>query len=201
MSPHRKVVCVLKSGGDFGWEYVERLRRCVLANAKRFVEFHCYTDLPLKTFGVHPLIHDLPGWWSQMEAYRMPGPTLYLDLDTIVVDDLMPMFDAIEEHDALVLEDFLVPQKIATGVVGWKGDMSWLLEEFLAQKVHERYASDESWIMKKGLLRTFEYWQNHVSGIYSYKKHFRNQHAPPDDPRVVCFHGKPRPHEVGWSFR
>ena len=33
---------------------------------------------------------------------------------------------------------------------------------------------------------------------YSYKLHCKD--GVPEDASVVCFHGKPRPHEIGWKI-
>lgn len=35
-----------------------------------------------------------------------------------------------------------------------------------------------------------------MTGIYSYKYHCRDRGGPPNDARVVCFHGEPKPNDV-----
>lgn len=88
------VACVLKSGGDFDAEYVERLRDGVSKHLgpHRFV---CLSDVPVPCERIS-LKHDLPGWWSKMELFRPDtglGDIFYLDLDTVIVGDLSPLLD------------------------------------------------------------------------------------------------------------
>jgi len=44
-------------------------------------------------------------------------------------------------------------------------------------------------------------WQELLPGqIYSYRYHVAKRGAVPADARVICFHGRPRPHEIGWTL-
>lgn len=84
------VACVLKSGGDFDAEYVERLRDGV----KKYlgIRFVCLSDVDVPCERI-PLTQNLPGWWSKMELFRpdIEGDIFYLDLDTVIVGDLRPV--------------------------------------------------------------------------------------------------------------
>ena len=57
--------------------------------------FVCYTDEPIKGVECKPPPCDLPGWWGKLGFFR-PGvitePTLYLDLDMLVVGPLLHLF-------------------------------------------------------------------------------------------------------------
>jgi hypothetical protein len=38
--------------------------------------------------------------------------------------------------------------------------------------------------------------QDVMPGIVSYKRDVLGRNTPPDGARIVCFHGRPRPHEM-----
>lgn len=83
---------------DFTVEDVRRLNQSVSKHIDRPYEFYCLTndmkvDIPACKI---PLKHNWPGWWSKMELHRpdLPaGRTLYLDLDSHVVNSLAPILD------------------------------------------------------------------------------------------------------------
>jgi len=83
-------------GRDFTHEDVYNLRDQVDANIDRHYKFYCLTnDMTVKTPKIE-LINNWPGWWSKMELHRpdLPcGRTLYLDLDTHIVNSLEPILD------------------------------------------------------------------------------------------------------------
>lgn len=173
---------------------------------------------------VLPLKHDIPGWWSKIEAFGIQGPVLYLDLDTVIVGDLTPLAEAIlslRKEQILMLRRFRKPGW-ASGIMGWTRDWSWLLDLFLAQE--KRFIrQDKGWSMrvKHGNLDVSHYrgdqeWiearlnerledirriaaQDVCPGIYSYKHHVRGNKEMPVDARIICFHGHPRPSEVQLS--
>lgn len=88
-------------GRDFSEEDVWRLEESVNKHIDRPYSFYCLTNdcmsqsLPGQRVPLSHL-HDWPGWWSKMELHRgdLPkGRTLYLDLDTHVVNSLQPILN------------------------------------------------------------------------------------------------------------
>jgi hypothetical protein len=85
-------------GRDFVPEDVWRLKQTVDKHMDREYNFYCLTndmkaDLPGTKI---QLLNNWPGWWSKVELFRpdLPcGRTLYLDLDTYVVNNLQPILD------------------------------------------------------------------------------------------------------------
>jgi len=85
-------------GRDFTEEDVIRLRQTVDKHMDRPYKFYCLTndmdaDIPAEKI---ELDYAWPGWWSKMELHRpdLPsGRTLYLDLDSHVINSLGPMLD------------------------------------------------------------------------------------------------------------
>ena len=88
------------------------------------------------------------------------------------------------------------------GVMGWKNDgrMSFLYEDFQKDIIGQYPRGDQAYVSDK--IREVgirpEWVQTLFPGIYSYRRACRN--SLPADARFICFHGKPRPHEVrrGW---
>jgi hypothetical protein len=135
-------VLVLRSGGEFLPEHVERLREQIHQHSNDATVF-LLTDAPrhnprdIKLTGpigvlapplmaCAPLLHDWPGWWGMLEMFRIPGPAIYLDLDTSIVGDLNPLIDLVEtmpENRVLMLNEWggRRGREMATGVTAWRG--------------------------------------------------------------------------------
>lgn len=203
-----KVVCVLRSGGDFDARYVENLAQQVDENLARAYTFICYSDMVFNIPGVVriPLEHAWPGWWSKIEAFRAIGPALYLDLDTAVLGSLDYMASRIlqaateGEQAFWMLRPFRKTERWASGVMAWTGDWTPLYLDFDYQKA-ATLLWDQRWISKQVEGQSQEIWPIQellLNPIYSYKKHCRKE--IPSDASIVCFHGLPRPHTVGAPY-
>jgi len=203
------VVCVLRSGGDYGPEYVENLAQQVDENLARAYTFVCYSDMVFDIPGVVriPLEHAWPGWWSKMEAFRAVGPSLYLDLDTAVLGSLdytaSRIFKASAEGETAfwMLRPFRRGERWASGVMAWTGDWSSLYLDFDYQQA-STLLWDQRWISKQVEAGGQEIWpvqELMLNPVYSYKHHCRKD-GPPSDASIVCFHGLPRPHTIGEPY-
>jgi len=216
------VASVYKTGGDYDEAYVERLAVGVhrmLSLPHRFV---CLTDVVEKFRGCPgldnaiPLQYNCPKWWAKMELFGLPGPVLYFDLDTILtgsIDSLAKWI--IESKDSLLMLRGFYKNDQCSGILGWNGDLKWILNSFVEHYANqatwrkqpnaitmlvrrERFRGDQEWL--RSFLHSYPQLsvtlaQNVVSGIYSYKVHVKNKELPPDA-KVICFHGRPRPHEL-----
>ena len=191
------VVCVLKSGGDFDKDYVFALREGVKEHLPTIEhKFICYTDIPIKNMSIRLLTEDLAGWFSKFEVFKMPGPVLYLDLDTVVVGELETLARDIMYSDETfwMLEAFSPIRKWASGILGWNGDWKWLIP--YCKRYAGLYYMDQDCISRaltnSGITPQVIKRRHHK--IYSYKHHC--QKGLPGDAKIVCFHGKPRPKDV-----
>lgn len=182
------VACVLKSGGCYTPEYVSRLKAGVDANLKGH-DFVCLSDVPVPCDRI-PLTEGLPGWWSKLELLRLPE-ALYFDLDTVITGDLAEIAEY--PHTFTMLSDFYRPERPASGVMAWRGDYSFLLDEYDPDRTYPGHG-DQGYIASK--IEPERFQDLFPGQITSRKvKHTRNSNE-----RVVCFHGAPRPHEVGWKI-
>lgn len=221
-----KIACVLKSGG-FNLEYVFKLLRAVERTVTQKHSFIVLSDLYMPPKGDpirnglentdidwRPLINDLPGWWSKMELFRIPGPVLYFDLDTVLTGNIDGLCNAVYSlyNNMLMLRGFK-HRDVASGVMAWNSDMSWVVEQFLKIVKQATFVEIKDALrMRVGsaMFRGDQEWLSHLfrscntpivfaqdvfKGIYSYKNHVR-QNSVPKNAKVICFHGSPRPHEL-----
>jgi hypothetical protein len=187
-----KIVTVYKSGGQYSQEHVGFfMRQC---------KQHAY-GVPIICLDDQVLEHGWPGWWSKMEAFKVPGPVLYLDLSSIPIGSLAPLLQATCDYDFIVTRDFNPQMRLVQScVMGWRGDMSYLYEKFregadryMKEFTEPRWWGDQGFIEKHA--HHWVYWQDIFPGmVMSYKKHGI---CKPN--RVACFHGRPKPWEVGYG--
>lgn len=201
------IACVLRSGGAYRPEHVQRLA----AQAARFapgVPFVCLSDVDVPGVTVVPLQHDWPGWWSKLELFRdgafPPGyRVLYMDLDTTIVGPIGELLRRPEPFIALANFYIRAGRQSVGGQLG-SGLMAWTAGA--AGHLYERFAWNPPAIMQDcggygdQLFIHNEvgercYWQDILPGqVVSYKVHC--ERGVPASARIVCFHGKPRPWDV-----
>lgn len=193
---HAAILTVFRSGGDFRPEHVERLYR----QCDKY-PFLCLSDVDL-SLPHYRMWHDWPGWWGKIEAFRLRGPILYMDLDTTVVGDLQPLLDAAMRYDFVALRNpWRTPSRFGTGLMAWRGDMSGVYKQFLTAPgaYMNRYSTRKAW-GDQGFIADHcaapVLWQDLFPGeILSWKADC--EQGVPNTARVVYFHGTPRPWEVG----
>ena len=189
-----QVACVLKEGPEYRPAHVAAMADSILAHND--VRIVCLTDAKkIDHPGVErvPLVHGWKGWWSKLELFRQcQEPTLYLDLDTVVIGklpDIGPRFT--------MLADVYRHGDFGSGVMSWQTP---------PVHIYERFAKFPGTFMQ--LYRTRDRWGDQAfirdnlgvkpdvfSDEYrSYKVHCRKR--VPRGTKVVYFHGKPRPWEV-----
>ena len=207
-----QIVTVLKSGGSYKPDHLARLYGGCLKWSRGVFDFICLTDFPEKEIReAHinirpvPLKNNWPGWWSKLELFRgdfSEAPRmLYLDLDTVPVGPFRGIWEC--EDPFLALKDFN-KGTLATGLMVWNGDYSFLYEaaggfiekmgitsENWKKTWDQRFVAE--WLKKKKVPITFVQ-DKFPNWVVSYKKHC--EQGLPEDARIVCFHGKPRPWEV-----
>lgn len=206
------ICCVLKSGGPYSTDYVDRLFLNVKEHLARPHHFVCVTDLPAWN-QAHMFITNETldaGWWSKLAAFELPGPVIYLDLDTIVTGSLQPLADVVCDVQVTyccslwMLEGFRWQRGVrdkgqwASGIMAWTGDWRWLCEGFDFEQ-HCRLKWDQIYLQKQLDLATIVPRRvQDCLNVASYKHHCTDGVPPGTD--VVCFHGSPRPHEINWSL-
>lgn len=201
-STSMRIVCVLKSGGDYQPSHVNAL----VHMCRRWFRGHpfiCLTDAPsFVECKTEPLRHGLAGWWSKMElfdAFR-EGDTLYLDLDTIIRGSTASFLESLAAAgEFAILRDFFRGRvdglAMGSGMMFWRGDQSWIWEAFQKRGIGKlRGDQDFLELIFRESGEKASYFQDFTSEIASFKAHIQGQKTPPRAP-IVCFHGQPRPWE------
>lgn len=207
--------------------HVNTLRAMVARNYQGPHEFACVTDMPE---GLDPGVRVVPAWndfagilspngahnpscYRRLRAFSPDiAPVLgdrfvSLDLDTVVVGDLGPLWDRPEDF---VCWGETNPKSFYNGSM-------WLLRAGARRMVWEsfdpkvspglafkagKFGSDQGWLsycLGKGEAT----WTTR-DGVYSYNVHLRRQRADlPENARIVMFHGStdpwsPEAQRLGW---
>jgi hypothetical protein len=204
-----RVAFVLRSGGEYRPEHVERLAMQVEAHLPG-AEIVCLSDVPVPVERI-ALVNRWPGWWSKMELFApwVEGDLLYLDLDSAVVGDLTDMASI----------DRLTIMRDVYRAEGLQSSVMFLPEMDRARVWREWMRKPEVWMgmyrcggdqafLERLWLGKATIWQDTLPGqVVSYKVDVRQavrtdrefgNGTVPDGARVIAFHGKPRPWDVGW---
>lgn len=210
--PVLTVACVLRQSPEFDVEYVEKLHRGVTQHLKAPHRFVCLSDVLVPCERI-PLKTDWPGWWAKIELFTLPGPLLYFDLDTVITGDLSDIAKHAQAAEFTMLRDFYREKGFGSGMIAWRGDMSALHAEFA--KRPDTIMSEVGKRGDQGFIEQFTdmragCWQDALPGqVVSYKVHVRPASRRgesgtgqiPENARVVCFHGQPKPREVPELWR
>jgi hypothetical protein len=202
-------LCVLRSGGDYDVEDVIRLRDGFDAYLPG-IEFVCLSDVDIPGVTTVPLIYGWPRWWAKMEicAPDIRGDVLYADLDTMVVGDLTPLASI---GRLTVLDNWDGDGGIGSGLMYLtESDRLPVWEMFtadpaVAMQQHSNHRR-HGWYGDQGFFRRFwqdkaARWQTELPGmVLSYKRDRVPEQGLSDAARVVVFHGKPRPRDIGWRL-
>lgn len=222
----QRVVLTMKWGRAYAPDYVNVLYGGVRAHLAGDFRFVCLTDDPT---GIRPEVdcHPIPdlglppaGWaagaWPKISVFQpdllgLAGRALFIDLDSMICDDLQPMFDhpgrlvMIREWKRPL--DHLNPRakvRGASGVFGFAlGDMA---------AAHHLLTDDPAgWVAR---IRNDQRYMEHVvpsrsfwpgDWVTSFKRHvlaapivnrFKAPGQPPAGTRILAFHGRPRPAEL-----
>lgn len=207
-----KFIVTLKSGGDF--KPFDAISLCRQVKRHLFVphEFICMTDMEID----HPWVKSIPlkdghpGWWSMVEMFRNPGPAILSGLDMLVIGCLDRLAEAARTCPENVFymtrpiqKKFQWPGHWRSGLQVYNGDWSWLYEKFDFDKATKYHRGEEDYtqanLKKRGIeIRAVQdIYGNGSAGMYSYKFNCRDRGIYPGDARIIFFHGRPRPCEVG----
>lgn len=188
-----KVACVFRESHEFKVHHVYALADSILEFNN--VEIVCLTDADINHSAVEkiPLKHHWPKWWSKIELFNLcRGPTLYLDIDTVVIDKLPPI-----TMNFTMLKDVYKPGGFGSGVMSWQQSPLHVYKKFKAnpQLYMNNYATRDKWGDQDFIVDNLGFEPDVFGGEYkSYKAQCRA--IIPDGTKVVYFHGKPRPWEV-----
>lgn len=218
-----QVACVCV-GDKYGREYVERLRQGVHKNLREQHKFVVLTDnprlfYPTETIDVSGT--NLPGWWSKMllfnTAVRETHPTIFIDLDNVIVGNLAPLAEIAKTHPFTMCENFTqIEQRTRGGMVSWPCRYSstvmtfgpgFNLDDIWTEfwDKHNAYmqefarTGDQKVVEHLLGSREVPYLQNLLpEGFFVHYRHMREQQ--PEAAAIAVFGGSKKPHNsnVPW---
>lgn len=193
---------------SYSLKYVEKLHEGIInhsINDYRVI-FKCLSDHNQSTT---PLKYNWPGWWSKMELFRpdIKGDILYMDLDTIIYDNLKPIYDICHSNPFPIMLSNLIPRLASKAGCG--SGVMWLPEKYRGivwnkwiknpSKIMEKYSlhGDQKFISDTYSPILLEFQKIKPKCIVSYKIDCKG--SVPKGASVICYHGNPRPHETNWA--
>lgn len=219
--------CVIY-GQTYSWIYVEKLYNMLSRHISPGIRFHVYTESQ-RSVPAHMIKHELQdfgqlgprrAWWYKMQMFNPAyhrGPLLYLDLDTVIVDNLDWLWNLPLQYFWTV-KDFKQLWKptyhgINSSIMWWdtqKFEKIWT--EFSSKSltdVMRRYPGDQDYLtahIPESDCRFFDQtriqswrWQCKDGG-YDFRS--RCHLTPgtgtsyPKKTSILVFHGKPKPDQV-----
>ncbi len=194
------VMCVL-SGDKFSVDYVYNLKAAVERNTHVEHQFVCLTDRVIEGVLTIPLRPGLQGWWNKMQLFdgRITGRIVYLDLDTIIIDNIDWLleydgdFAGIEDLGSVNAHQPHLKGKLQSGVMAWDSvDADWIWAFFSFRKglIVSAYRGDGEFlegvvpVHKRVLLQ-----RKYPNQIKSYKYDVYPDNY--EDTSIICFHGRP----------
>ena len=131
--PKTKIVVCLKTGdkNEFTSEHVYKIRDMCVKHISLDYDFYCLTNETKLDCNIIPLEHNWPGWWSKFELYKIPGPVFYVDLDTIIlnnIDDIVLRFT--NTSFSCLCNFHRNIRKLNSSIIGWKDNALTIYDEF-----------------------------------------------------------------------
>lgn len=224
-------IITLKWGDRYGPHYVNILHRAVKRHLKGPFIFHCCTEKPA---GLDPEIRVIPfppdpglkrGWPDVLAKLLVTedgfgdlhGPTLFLDLDVAIMDDMEPFFEY-KPGKNCIIHNWVGGMRSLTGkrpAVGNSsvfrfeaGSSGSIFETFLREKHRAEdlsiFNTEQAFLTHA--MKEVHWWPE--EWCRSYKRFCRpvfplNLVATPRPPtgcRILVFHGRPDPDEAIRGF-
>jgi hypothetical protein len=210
-----KVLCV-KSRDKYTPDYVLNLQKMVRRHLPIPHEFICMTEHPIDGVTCVPFPDDMPvidqryeGWWYKVGLYKpgyFTGDKLYLDLDVVITDSLLPIVALLYKSPGLwARDDFSYPvrnprQGLDAGFLKLLGGPGCVNSSVTLW--HDDVASDVWTKFRPEVMDEMHGDQNHLSSalrdriqfmpdnlIHSYKYHVLHGEGPG---HITVFHGQPK---------
>ena len=189
-----KFLTVLRTGGEYQPEHVYSLQRQVEKHIPQ-AEFICLSNVKLQCNRI-ALREDLPGWWSKMELFKIEGPCLYVDLDTMIVGNCDHWLAKIANSQFACLRDPYRgqrnPKAMGSGIMYWSGDVTSVWDAYKKQNCPTKIPGGDQEFLEQTIINA-QYVQDFTDDVVSYKADVRDGSYDWRKASIVYFHGKPRP--------
>jgi len=229
-NPDAPVDCACVIHGEvYSWQYVEVLYSMLKRNLSREIRMHVYTeqDREVPPHMIKHVLTEWPGirgskksWWYKMQLFNPVhhlGPLLYLDLDTVIVNNL-DWITRLGPSHLWTIRDFKTLWKpkfqgINSSVMYWHTEkFAKIWTEFANQdipKLCAKYHGDQDYlsaVLKPTQRRFFPEksaqswrWQALDGGMDPYTRKYLSPGLGTTfglDTSLLIFHGQPKPDQV-----
>lgn len=214
-----KIVTVLRQSQEYKPYHAQWLHRQL-----EQYDSLCLTDAgEIQGVNTLPLQYEWPSWWSKIEVFNPyradigSEDILLIDIDTVITGDLTPF---LQKRAFTALTDFYAEgtqnPHMASGLMFIPAEIKHKVwDKFIIEPAHHMQAhihmphhGDQGFI---STCLNAERWQAVLPGaVVSYKRDVAAKDMPgyhsvrskgngmvPENTRIVCFHGNPRPWRVG----
>jgi len=155
--------------------------------------FLCLTNQELNC-PTEKLIHNWPGWWSKLELFRIQGPLIYFDLDTVLRADCRAWAERVIQEEFVILRDPYRgkrrPNSMGSGIMAWRKNMSYVYEAYKVNPEFDIQHGDQGFVEQ--IVCNAKFLQDFTDTVVSFKADIL-EGFPIDRSTVVYFHGEPRP--------
>lgn len=123
------VVCLLRQGGKVNYDasWVQKLKQGIQRNLTIPHRFVCFSDCDVPCERI-PLINRDHGFWSKLQMFQpgvLTGPTLYLDLDTVICQNIDEIVNQLHDQSFVMWHE--ADKDIhSSAFMFWQGDHSYL---------------------------------------------------------------------------
>lgn len=193
------IATVLKCGGEYTAYHVDVMKRAIDKHGTSECKFVCLTDFYSGNFEKIRLENNWPKWWSKMELFKIKGPVLYFDLDTIIVGSLIPLIEIAKSNQFSILRDVYQgtakPNAMQSSIMAWNDDMSYLYNRFKNddKQIIKLLHGDQAFITRNVHPKTVTFFQDIIPDtLLSFKADVQGKSIFTKT-SAVFFHGFPRP--------
>lgn len=213
------VIC-MKWGNKFPPIYVNRLYAMVSRNLSSPFRFVCFTEngdgireeVEIQPLPELDLAEGLPErGWRKLTVFAenfggLTGPTLFLDLDVVVVGSLDSFFE--QPGEFLICHDSHQPAKMEGNSSVFRfeiGKYPEVLEYFTShfEQVRSEVRHEQAYLSREiKKISKLQFWPNEWVPSFKYQcapswiKSWFQAPSVPKDARVILFHGLPNPPEA-----
>jgi uncharacterized Rossmann fold enzyme len=200
---------------ELGEKYVRILRDALTVHLKVPYTFKCLTDKLVD--GVDCVIDSTApaSWWNKLWLFThaRTGRNLYFDLDTLLVGNIATFVEKLVGQRFALQRDLspMLKDRYNSALFYWEGDHADIFKTWdergrpldfgTGGKYDDTHlaggivGSDNAWL--EYMRPNAPYIQTLCPGVMvSYKHEAQHWDAPHTNTPIVCFHGRPRPHEV-----
>lgn len=207
-----KILTVMKSGGIYTFDHVSKIKKQCQRHITIPYEFYCLSDKFDDQFNIISLTDNFSGWFSKLELFKIMGPCFYLDLDTIITNNIDSILEKClkSSADLVTLRDKISGQ-IGSGLMFWNSDLEIIYKTFIENKhiFESKYGTRKQYSRGSTIFGDQEILNQIVSQTNLTNSFFDDQNGEhivsfkldlqhgklfnQDIHKIVFFHGNPRP--------